>query len=317
MSDEHWYSGLSDGLNKAGGFLKKELGFDEEGSTQYTTDYNYLKYIPPPCEYYNNKKPGYCCSIEEREKNPNDCTECSGDAVDKRLCNYIIDDIPNQSWDDTKVIGWFDKLMRTTNSISNYKDIVLPGDKDAIDLRLGSRYFTENGIKCLDEKGNKLIANNYINSIPMPPGNTDLGNSMLNTFELFNIDKIIYNSGSVDKLGKTPKCKMLTMPVGIWVNGETDGCPDNSFIKNDKCYYETKPIIVGSSIIDPPGLSKAETPINRFKKSNISHEKPCSATENYTNYDNDNLKCKKCDSRLILLFIILFIILLLLNFFIF
>ena len=100
------------------------------------------------------------------------------------------------------------------------------------------------------------------------------------------------------------------MPVGIFPTQNEKCSNHNSKIKNEKCHDETKPIIPGSSVIDPPG-AHSEPPKNRFKSLRESYE-------NFvvSNNDNTNKKCK-CNSKLILLFIILFIVLLLLNFFIF
>ena len=241
------FNTVENGFNKVGEFVKKELGFDDVGEHEYTTDYNYMKNIPPPCNYYNTKKPGYCCTSDEINNKSSDCKLCGPDAVKNGKCNFIHGDIKKKDWNTTSVNTWFDELMKTTESVSNYKDLVLPGDEDSNHIRLGSRYFISNGLQCIDSTGKKVEAYNYINNIPLPPGPSDLSNSMLDTLEEFNIDKIIYNSGTVDKLGNMPKCVNLSMPVGIYPSPNEQCSNHNSKIKNEKCHIEKKPIIVSFS----------------------------------------------------------------------
>ena len=102
-------------LRKASSFIDKHVNNVIENvitpskdhiATQYTSDYNYSRFIPPPCQWYNNKKPGECCSLDvttgkpephdktdEQPSRTSECDICDSKAMKEKLCIYTLETI--------------------------------------------------------------------------------------------------------------------------------------------------------------------------------------------------------------------------------
>lgn len=262
-------------------------------------------------------------STENRPRLYDDYLEDMNDAIDdendqsikqkliKERDDFVKKYKGKNSWDEHSTEKYFDKVINTFITLKKYKNIILPPIKDKCPSkskklkcgelckkmkrdeksspRLGSSYFIENGMTCLDSGGKPVKAYNYLNSLPT--GNPDLADSMLDTFEKINLDQLIYSSENNLKNGVPPKCIYITKKVGTWNEGKCYKVSEGSEPTEDKqCVYQTKPIIKDISIIDGGG----------------------NVIEGYKNKES----CK-CNIILYLFFIGLFISLLIMNYYIF
>jgi hypothetical protein len=205
-------------------------------------------------------------------------------------------------WQDREVTKWFGNLLKTADGILKYKEIAIG---DASTVRLGSRYFTPNGMSCEDENGKSAKAYNYIDNIA--PNNQSLATSMLEDISALNLDYLINAKNA--KIGGSdglPRCEKVTKPVGIYVKDpkNPENCPeensDGVIVGKNKCIQMTRNTIPNVSIIE--GFK------NKNKKTNKDNKDK--------DKDKDNKICN-CNFRLYGFFIILFILLLILNFFVF
>ena len=75
-------------------------------ATQYTSDYNYSRFIPPPCQWYNTKKQGECCYLDEtsglpepldkedgEESRSSECKKCNTQAMNEKRCIYTLETV--------------------------------------------------------------------------------------------------------------------------------------------------------------------------------------------------------------------------------
>jgi len=187
-------------------------------------------------------------------------------------------------WTPDEVSSWFGDIIRTVNGTFAYKDLVLSDHNSHV--RLGSRYFIKNGMKCINDDGKRVDAYNYINNIPSI--NQSLSTSMLKDVISLNLDYITnIGAPSVNDEGY-PSCHNIQKPVGIFVPDEKNDCVSEKegIAGIDPCIIMTRPTIKDISIIE------------RFK-------------------DKDKNKICNCNFHLYGFFIALFIILLILNFFVF
>lgn len=345
-------------------YIEKEVGLKPKMEATNTTDYSYSAHLPKPCDHIKeNKNTGIweCClstkdpNFNKEDDNYTRCIECRGNERNKGICNYVWDhnfynnnpsvEVKNSDSEDTKknkMKIWFKQMLNTYDSIkgenAGYEDILFGMPKN----QLGSRYFYKNGLKCKNKLGIKVDAYNYSNNI-MPKG-LNLTNGMLNDLSDFSIDDII-NSHAVNNKGKTGNkggglsreynCKMVTKPVGLYVDSISKCKSGPNILSDTKCILETKPIIDGLSKIDRLDddtekavnfLSDAKKNKNRlehFQNYNIKNVndinnnlKDNTETNDYIKYSLISENCN-CNVQIYLFLILVFFGLLLLNYFIF